>query len=88
MESDEGASPPHSGTAVHHHWPSIGGVAGGHFSHKVKQGGGLLWDTVIGPDGEVELPHDPLHLAALHLQGEGADSVGCQDQIFLDRDLH
>ena len=42
---------------------------------------------MIGPHCEVELPHNPLCLASLHLQGEVTDCVLCKDDHFLDEDL-
>jgi len=43
---------------------------------------------MVGPDGEVILPHDPLLFGALFLEGEGADSVLCQGQDILNLDTN
>ena len=84
IEGDERTSPPNACAAVDQQGPLLlVGLLRHHLVDKMEKGGWVFRHTVVGPHGEVELPHDPLHLAPLLLQGEGADGVICQDQGLL-----
>ena len=63
--------------------PGIHGVGVTHFPDKVQDGSGVLWYTMIRPDSEVELLHNPLLPGTFLLEGEGPDCVLCQLQYFL-----
>ena len=74
--------------AVNHHGTSIDRIRGCHLPHEMQKWTGVIGHSMVRPDGEVILPHDPLLFGALFLEGEGADSVLSQGQDILNLDAN
>ena len=68
--------------------PGIDGIGGGYFPHKLQQWGWVIRHSMIRPHSIVELLHNPLLLAAVHLQREGTDGVLCKNQGVLEVDMY
>ena len=85
-DGEKGAGTTHASTAVHHHRPSIQWIGRAHLPHKVQEGSGVIWDSMIRPAGVVILRDNPLFLGAFPLEGEGAGGVISQGQNLLNMD--
>lgn len=83
-EGDEGASPPHARTAVHHQGSLALPARQHHTPDKLEEGSGVVGHTVVRPDREVKLSNNALVLVAVHLEGESADGVLGKSQFFLE----
>ena len=74
--------------AVNHHGTSIDWIGGCHLPHEMHKWAGVLGHSMVGPDGEVILPDNPLLFGALPLERERADGVLCQGQHILNVDAN
>ena len=83
-ECNEGACSPNTSTAVDDHRTILQGVFLHDLAHKVQELGGILWHTVVWPNGEVKLPDYSLCLIPFFLQRKGANGVLSQDESFLE----